>query len=61
MDAASGCQAHEVNALAVSLRIAVSRLDFRVFQNGVVSNGTVDLHQILINDAPGTDIEVSRL
>ena len=61
MDATRGSQTHQVNALAVSLGVAESRLDFRVLHDGVVGTGAVDPHQILIDHAPGTDVQVARL
>ena len=44
VNTASGSQAHQVQALATGLCIAEGLLDLRVFQDGVVGNGAVDLH-----------------
>ena len=61
MNATRGSQAHQVQALAIGLGIAVGRLDLRVLQDGIVGTGAVDLHQVLIDDAPGADVQVARL
>ena len=50
-----------MQVLAVGLGIAVRRLDFRVLQDGIVGTGVVDLHQVLIDDAPGADVQVTCL
>ena len=52
-------QAHEVNLLTTLFRIREDCLDLRIVQNTAVLAGTVDLHQVLINDTTGTDIEVT--
>ena len=59
--AAVAGQAHEVEALALTLGIFVGADDFRIFEDAAVGTGAVDLHQVLIDDASGTDIEVSHL
>ena len=61
VDAARGRQAHQVQVLAAGLGIAVRRLDLRILQDAVVGTGAVDLHQVLIHDAPGADVQVARL
>ena len=61
VDATCRGEAHEMKAFAAGLCIAESRLDFRILQDGVVGTGTVDLHQILIDDATCADIEMPRL
>ena len=54
-------EAHQMHALAVGLGILVGRHYLGVFQDAAVCTGAVNLHQILIYDATGTDIEVSYL
>ena len=59
VDATGGSESHQVKALASGLGIAESRFNFRVFQDRAVGNGAVNLHQILVNHAPGAYVEVS--
>ena len=61
MYATVGSQSHEMHILSVFLCIRESRNDFRIFQNTIVSARTVDFHQVLINYASCTDIQVSYL
>ena len=58
--AAVGGQTHEVDVLAVLLGIGEGGDDFLVLQDAAVGTGTVDLHQVLVDDAAGTDIEVTH-
>ena len=59
--AAVAGQAHQVDALASLLGVFVGADDFWVFQNAAVCAGAVDFHQILIDDATGTDVQVTHL
>ena len=52
-------QAHEMHLLAVHLRIGERLHDLRILQNRIVAAGPVDLHQILVYDASGADIQVT--
>ena len=54
-------QAHQVQLLIVLLGIAVGSLHLRILHDRTVFAGAVDLYQILIHDASGTDIEVTYL
>ncbi len=54
-----GGQPHEMDVFAIFFGIREGRNDFRVLHDAVVGTGTVDLHQILVNDTSGPDIEVS--
>ena len=56
-----GGQSHEVNALALLLGVGESGDDFLVLQDAAVSASAVNLHQVLINDAAGADVEVTYL
>ena len=56
-----GGQSHQVELLAVLLGVVVSLHDTFVLQDRTILAGTVDLHEILIDYASGTDIEVSHL
>ena len=55
-----GGQAHEVDVFAVLLGVREGRDNFLVLQDAAVGTGAVDLHQVLVNDASGADIEVSH-
>ena len=55
---AVGAQTHNVQFFAFCLCSLVSSYYLRVLQNRVVTDRAVDLHQVLINDTTGTDIEV---
>ncbi len=59
--AAIAGQTHEVNVLAVSLSVLVSADDFGVLEDAAVGTGAVNLHEVLIDDATGTDVEVTDL
>ena len=61
MHATIGDQAHEVDLFAVLLRIRESALHLRVLHDRTIFAGHVDLHQILVNDATRTDIQVTHL
>ena len=61
MYAAGGAKTHDMQFLARCLRGFVCRNDLRVLHDRVVADGAVDLHQILIHHASGTDIQVSYL
>ena len=54
-------EAHEVHVHALRLGVLESRLHLRVLHDRTVLAGAVDLHQILIDHAARTDIEVSHL
>ena len=60
MYATVGGQAHEVDVFTVLLGVREGRDDFLVLQDAAVGTGAVDLHQVLVNDASGADIEVSH-
>ena len=54
-------QAHEVDADAVGAGV-LERLDhLGILQDRVVTAGPVDLHEVLVDHAAGTDVEVSDL
>ena len=61
VDAAVGGKAHNVEVLAGLLGIGVGLLHLRIVADGAVGAGTVDFHEVLINNATGTDIEVTDL
>ena len=50
-----------MHSLAVGLGIFVGADNFRVLQDAAVLAGTVNLHEVLIDDASGTDVQVSHL
>ena len=52
---------HQVQLLVVLLSVGVGSLHLRVLHDGAVLAGAVDLHEVLIDDAAGTDIEMSHL
>ena len=54
-------KAHQVDIHPVLLGIFECLDDLRILTDRLVAAGAVDLHQILINDTPGTDVEVSDL
>ena len=54
-------QAHEVHVLAVVASIREGRDNLFVLQDRVVGTSLVNLYQVLVNDAAGTDIEVTYL
>ena len=54
-------QSHQVHALAVGLGVLVGRHHLGVLQDAAVLAGTVNLHQVLIHDAPGADVQVAHL
>ena len=54
-------QPHEMHLLAVLLSISKCLHDLRVLQDRVVATGDIDLHEVLIDHAARTDIEVSYL
>lgn len=59
--AAVGGQSHQVKLLAVLLGIVVGLNNAFVLQDTAVFASTVDFHQVLIDDASGTDVEVTHL
>jgi len=61
MHTSVGDQAHEMDLLAIILRIRECALDLRVIHDGTLLASHVDLHQILVNNAAGTDIQVAHL
>ncbi len=60
MDTAVRCQSHQVEAFAVFLGIFVGSDYLRIFKDAAVGTGTVDFHEVLIDDTSGADIEVSH-
>ena len=54
-------QTHQVDVLAVSLRVLVCADDFGVLHDAAVGTSAVDFHKVLIDDATGTDVEVTDL
>ena len=52
---------HQVQFLAVFLSISVSSLHLRILHDRTILAGTVNLHQVLVHDTTGTDIEVAHL
>ena len=61
MYATGGGEAHEVELLAVVTGIAVSLHNLRVLEDVAALAGLVDLYEVLIDNASGTDVEVSHL
>ena len=61
MHAAVGGESHEVEALAGLAGIAVGCHDAGILHDGVVADGAVDFHQVLIDHATGSDVEVTHL
>ena len=61
MNTAIAGQTHQVNALAVQLSVLVGIHNLRILQDAAVGTGTVNLHQVLIYDTTGTDIQVTYL
>ena len=61
VDAAVGGQPHEVEAMAGGLGVGVGRLDFGVVEDGIVGAGAVDAHEVLVDNASSTDVEVAGL
>ena len=53
------CQAHEVNILSLFFGVGEGGYYFGVFQYAAVGARTVDFHQVLVDDASGTDVEVA--
>ena len=54
-------KSHEVELLIVLLGIGIGSLHLRIVFNGAILAGTVDFHQVLINNATSTDIEMPHL
>ena len=54
-------QSHQVHAHPVRFGVFERLHDFGILQNRIVAAGPVDLHQILIDHPPRTDIEVPHL
>jgi hypothetical protein len=52
-------EAHEVNVLAALLSIGEGTHEFLVLTDATVGTGAVNLHEVLIYNASGTDVEVS--
>ena len=61
MNTAGRGKTHEVELLAVLLSVAVSLDDFLVLEDRSVIACTVDLNEVLINDATCTDVQVANL
>ena len=53
-------QTHEVDVLAMFLGVRESGNNLLVLQDAAVGAGTVDFHEVLINDASGTDVQVAH-
>ena len=53
-------QSEQVKIFTRRTRIFVGADDFRIFQDAVIAASLVDLHEVLIHYASGTDIEVSH-
>ena len=52
-------EAHEVQLLTRFLGVSIGSLYLGILHDGAVLAGTVDFHEILIDNASGTDVEVS--
>ena len=61
MHATVGAEAHEVQLLARLLGVGIGSLHLRVLHNRIVLAGAVDLHKVLIDNATGTDVQVTHL
>ena len=61
VDTAMGRKAHQVELLSGGLHILIDRLDFRIVQQFVAPAGHVDLDQVLIDHAAGTEVHVTHL
>ncbi len=59
--AAVGRKTHEVDTDAVLLGVLERTDDLGILHDRIVAAGAVDLHQVLVDDAPGADIEVAHL
>ena len=57
--AAGGGESHEVEFFAVLFGVGVGSDDFGVREDGAVGAGAVDFDEVLIDDASGTDVEVT--
>ena len=49
-----------MDLFAVFFGVAVSTFDFRIIEDCVLAACDIDLHQVLVNDAAGTDIKVAN-
>ena len=54
-------ETHQVHILTIGLGVFVGRHYLGILQDAPIGTGAVDLHQILINDASGTYVQVSYL
>ena len=54
-------QTHQVQLLTILLGIAVGGLHLWILYDAAVLAGAVDLHQVLIDDATCTDVQVTHL
>ena len=61
VDATIRAETHEVELLALFLCISVGSLHLWVLHDGAVLAGAVDLHKVLIDNASGTNVEVTHL
>ena len=59
VNAAVRSQTHEVDVLAILLRIREGRDDFLILQDTSIGTSAVDLHEVLINDTARTDVQVT--
>ena len=59
--AAVAGEAHEVHSLALAHGILEGALHLLVLHDAAVLAGAVDFHEVLIDDASGTDIQVAHL
>ena len=60
MHAAGRGESHKMESLAVLFGVVVGADDFGIFEDRAVGTGTIDFHKVLIDDASGTDVEVSH-
>ncbi len=61
MHAARAGQAHEVDGHVVVAGVAERAFHLRIRPEGAIGDSAVDFHQILIDNAPGSDVEVAHL
>ena len=61
MHAAVGGEAHQVQLLAALFHVVVCRFNLRILQELMLAAGDIDLHQVLVYHAAGTQIHVAHL
>ena len=54
-------QSHEVKLLAMVTGVAISSHNARILKDRTILAGTVNFHQVLINNSSCTDVEVTYL